>query len=232
MAQCHQPWSTNSPKQHQKLIKINERYSFHNALEKSLAVFQNNGQLEMLPCTGSKVIRTHLNYKTINRARTDGMACSDMSLGHFEHDDVIKWKYFPHNWPFVRGIHRSPVNSQHKGQWRGALRFSLICFWINDWVNNREAGDLRRYRAHYDVIVMDGLYTADIFLFLFFISTLDCILPLEFALHMIIRHNWKSFATTYVNGYMFTKKKSFWGSLNRIKYIRPMIILVLGLALY
>ena len=25
------------------------------------------------------------------------------------HDDVIKWKYFPRYWPFVRGIHRSPV---------------------------------------------------------------------------------------------------------------------------
>ena len=70
------------------------------------------------------------------------------------HDDVIKWQHFPRNWPFVRGIHRSPVNSLHKGQWRGALMFSLICVWINDWVNNREAGDLRRYRAHYDVIVM------------------------------------------------------------------------------
>ena len=32
--------------------------------------------------------------------------------------------------------------------------FSLICVWINGWVSNREAGDLRRYRAHYDVIVM------------------------------------------------------------------------------
>ena len=70
------------------------------------------------------------------------------------HDDVIKWKHFPRNWPFVRGIHRSPVNSPHKGQWRGALMFSLICAGINDWVNNREAGDLRRNRAHYDVIVM------------------------------------------------------------------------------
>ena len=70
------------------------------------------------------------------------------------HDDVIKWKHFPRNWPFVRGIHRSPVNSPHKGQWRVALIFSLICVWINDWVNNREAGDLRRYRAHYDVTVM------------------------------------------------------------------------------
>ena len=47
-----------------------------------------------------------------------------------------------------------PVNSPHKGQWRGALMFSLICVWMNGWVNNREAGDLRRQRRHYDVIVI------------------------------------------------------------------------------
>ena len=70
------------------------------------------------------------------------------------HDDVIKWKHFPHYWPFVRGIHRSPVNARKKDQWRGALMFSLICVWINGWVNNREAGNLRRYCAHYDVSVM------------------------------------------------------------------------------
>ena len=70
------------------------------------------------------------------------------------HDDVMKWRQFPRCWPFVRGIHRSPVNSLHKGQWRAAFVFSLICVWINGWVNNREAGDLRYHRAHYDVIVM------------------------------------------------------------------------------
>ena len=70
------------------------------------------------------------------------------------HDDVIKWKHFPRYWPFVREIHRSPVNFPHKGQWRGALMFALICVWLNGWVNNREAGGLRRYRAHCDVIVM------------------------------------------------------------------------------
>ena len=43
------------------------------------------------------------------------------------HDDFIKWKIFPRYWPFLRGIHRSPVKSHHKGQWRGALMFSLIC---------------------------------------------------------------------------------------------------------
>ena len=69
----------------------------------------------------------------------------------FSDDDVIKWKHLPRYWPFVRGIHRSPVKSPHKGQWRGSLMFSLICAWINAWVNNREAGDLRR---HYNVTVM------------------------------------------------------------------------------
>ena len=69
-------------------------------------------------------------------------------------DDVIKWKHFPRYWPFVRGIDRSPVNSPHKGQWRGALMFSLICAWINVWINNREAADLIRHRAHHDVRVM------------------------------------------------------------------------------
>ena len=69
-------------------------------------------------------------------------------------DDVIKWKHFPRYWPFVRGIHRSPVISAHKGKGSGALMFSLIYAWKNGWVNNGEAGDLGRHRAHYDVTVM------------------------------------------------------------------------------
>ena len=72
----------------------------------------------------------------------------------YTHDDVIKWKHFPRYWSFVRGIHRSPVNSPHKFQWRGALMFYLICARINGWVNNREAGDLRWHRADYDITVM------------------------------------------------------------------------------
>ena len=49
---------------------------------------------------------------------------------------------------------RWPVNSPHKGHWRGALMFSLICAWTNGWLNDRNPGDLRRHRAHYDVTVM------------------------------------------------------------------------------
>ena len=60
---------------------------------------------------------------------------SQINLVMFIHEGIIKWKHFPRYWPFVHGIHRSPVNSPHKGQWRGAL--------------------MRRHRAHYDVIVMN-----------------------------------------------------------------------------
>ena len=70
------------------------------------------------------------------------------------HDDVIKWKHFPRCWPFVRGIHRWSVDSPHKGQWRGTLMFSLICASTKNWTNNREAGDLRRYRIQDDATVM------------------------------------------------------------------------------
>ena len=80
-----------------------------------------------------------------------------LSFQSLTHDDVIKWKHFARYWPFVGGIHRSSVNSPHKGQWRGALMLSLICVRINGWVNNLEAGDLRRYRPHCDVIVMSSL---------------------------------------------------------------------------
>ena len=68
------------------------------------------------------------------------------------HDDVIKWKHFPRSWPFVWEL--IGQNSHHKGHWREVLTFFLICAQTNGWVHNRDAGDLRRHRAHYGVIVM------------------------------------------------------------------------------
>ena len=58
----------------------------------------------------------------------------------------------------------SPVTGEfpHKSQWRGALMFSLICAWTNGWVKNRDAGDLRRHRAHYDVTAMIYLYVTSL----------------------------------------------------------------------
>ena len=56
--------------------------------------------------------------------------------------------------PLWGAIHRSPLNSPHKGQWRGALMLSLSCAWIHGWANNGEAGDLRRYRVLDNVTVV------------------------------------------------------------------------------
>ena len=91
---------------------------------------------------------------------------------HFygEHSLHISWRsthhlhiYFLFSWwrhqmeicsaslAFGRGIHRW-LRGIHR--WLGALMFSLICAWTNGWVNNQDAGDLRRHRAHYDVTVM------------------------------------------------------------------------------
>ena len=70
---------------------------------------------------------------------------------------IIQWRYSSW-WHHQIGSFSASLalcaGNSHKGQWRGALMLSLVCVWINGWVNNRDAGDLRRYRAHYDVIVM------------------------------------------------------------------------------
>ena len=94
------------------------------------------------------------------KGMTDDMlnsACAGpliLKMSILSQDDVINWKHFSRYWPFLRGIHRWPVNSPHKGQWRRALIFSLICSWTNNWANNGDTGDLRHHCAHYDVTVM------------------------------------------------------------------------------
>ena len=128
-------------------------------LSKSTQSIQQSTMPTLSPLTG--IVITTNSGATIVTMTTVYIYCRGITeirnlLSYFKwyHDDVIKWKHFPRYWPFVRGIHRSPVNSPHKGRWRGALMFSLICVWINGWVNNHEPDDLRRYRAHYDVIVL------------------------------------------------------------------------------
>ena len=96
----------------------------------------------------------HHSSTLIKAYKIANFLVENRGLTTYIHDEAIKWKHFPRYWPFLRGIHRSPVNSSNKGQWRGALMFSLICARINGWVNNDEAGYLRRHRAHYDVIIM------------------------------------------------------------------------------
>ena len=119
----------------------------------------------------------HCAHRYDSRTRAEASSKTTAS-----HDDVIKWKHFPRYWPFVREIHRSPVNFPHKGQWRGALMFALIYVWINGWVNNREAGDLRRNHTHYDVMVMVcqiQVYIYVMFVLLGYTAALLCLRPVK-----------------------------------------------------
>ena len=75
----------------------------------------------------SKISRNMMTSSNGNIFRVTGQLCGEFT-GH-------------------RWIHHTKASDS------GALMF-LICTWINGWVNNREASDLRRHRVHYDVIVM------------------------------------------------------------------------------
>ena len=59
----------------------------------------------------------------------------------------------------MKEIHRSPVDSSHKGEWRGGLIISLICAYINGWANNRNADLMIRHCAHYDITVWTKFHT-------------------------------------------------------------------------
>ena len=64
------------------------------------------------------------------------------------------WRHQTETFSVLLAICAGKVNSPHKSQWRVALMFSLICARINGWVNNGEAGDLRRHHAYHGVTVM------------------------------------------------------------------------------
>ena len=104
-------------------------------------------------CLTKCVFNNSRSPVSVNSLSTNCLSFAD-DLVLLKQYDVITWKHFPRYWSFARGIHRSPVNSPHKSQRPGALMFYSICSWINGWVNNREAGDLRRHLAHYYVSVI------------------------------------------------------------------------------
>ena len=76
-----------------------------------LSIFHHIGPTEQM-----QVCNLH-NITTTTRLQHQKLSYKNIPC----HDDVIKWKHFLRYWPFVRAIHRSPVNSPHKGQRRGAF---------------------------------------------------------------------------------------------------------------
>ena len=105
------------------------------------------------------------------------------------YDDVIKWKYFLCYWPFVRGIHQSLVDSPHKGQWRGALMFSLIYAWSQGWANNWAADDLRCHYTHYNVTVMTSVEAPCVSCSVYAQTSLSCV-PCPGPRHMASLKLW------------------------------------------
>ena len=105
--------------------------------------------------------------------KADIMATIGFQCSH----DVIKWKHFPRYRPLVRGIRGSPVNSPHKGQWRRALMFSLICAWTNGWANHWDAGDSIRHHSLWrhcnDTHMIHGVAGSCVVLYLLFVIYCD-----------------------------------------------------------
>ena len=134
------------------------------------------------------------------------------------HDNVIKWKHFPRYWPYVRGIHRSPVNSPHKSKWRGALVFYLICAWANGWVNNRDAGDLARSWRWRHCNVNSGLFEKSPIQF----SALETwtLWPLGDAACALVHLPLDKMAaisqTTYSNAFSWMKNFVFWCNFTEV----------------
>ena len=130
--------------------------------EESKHTFSSNFTQPHLPIY-ERIWQHSNSFEFFLECMAESLSCS---VGHFKMTWPLKliwWRHQMEIFPALlalcsgRGIQRSPVNSQHKGQWHGTLMFSLICAWINGWVNNREAGDLRCHLVHYDVTVM-GCY--------------------------------------------------------------------------
>ena len=155
-------WRTNGSKIQQNKRYINakiahlDRFGYNYDVHKRILLTIDMHEKFTKNVNPNLIVMTSWNE---NIFRVTGHLCGESTGPRY----IPRTKASEAPWPFVLGIRRSPVYSPHKGQWRGALMFSLICVWINGWVNNREAGDLRRYRAHYDVIVMMIIVVGHVF---------------------------------------------------------------------
>ena len=102
-------------------------------------------------CRGSSVLSSCSQAGQITGP--GGAALKRTRFTYGIHDDVIKWKHFPRNWP-LSGEFTGPGEFPTQRPVTRSFDGFFICVWINGWVYNGEAGDLRRHRGHYDVNVM------------------------------------------------------------------------------
>ena len=128
------------------ICKITFGYNifFHGKVYHSIETILSNIPVNVVPVVGLVLSAA---IQSTNRS-LDKSVLYMLGVGTLFYDDVIKWKHFPRYWSF--------------GQWRGASMFSFIFVRTNNWGNNGDARDLRRHRAHYDVIVMYSSLSAKV----------------------------------------------------------------------
>ena len=121
-------------------------------IKENIHVFQTSPELYLGSCS---VINISVLYSTALVKKIP-----EMELRTYAHEALCRW---PAISVIVTNVDSWWCHSMKtfstllviwRGQWRGALMFSSICASVNAWINNLEAGDLRRHRTHYDVSVM------------------------------------------------------------------------------
>ena len=105
---------------------------------------RTNADILSTPRTKLQWNLSHIVEYLFQENATENVVCRILAILLRPPYTISRWRQmetFSALLALCAGNHRSPVNSRHKGQWRGALIFSLICARINAWENNREAGD-------------------------------------------------------------------------------------------
>ena len=97
-----------------------------------LIEYRNWAQVSRSPCVTKRYFQLYMD-----RRREWTLCTLQASLSWWRH----QMEQFPRYWPFVWGIHRSPVNCLHKASDAELWFFSLVWAWINGWVNIRQVGD-------------------------------------------------------------------------------------------
>ena len=78
-------------------------------------------------------------------------------MNHYEIMNETLWRHQVETFSALLAlcVGNSPFAGEFSVQMPVTRNFDASFAWANGWMNNRDAGDLKRYRAHYDVTVME-----------------------------------------------------------------------------
>ena len=144
--------SPHSDSRRNNFVVIQDRIFFsYNCCKRLnyLTIYEHNSDVIMSAMasqiTGLSIICSTSSSGTDERKLQSSAMMTSLNGNIFHVTALVCGKFTGHRWiPRTKG-------SDAK------LWCSSICVWINGWVNNRDTGDYRRHRAHYDVPVIASL---------------------------------------------------------------------------